>query len=155
MVIIGIAVVEGVVLDVVLALAVSGTAWPWVVAALHGWAVVEILGLYAALATRPHLLDADGLLLRDGHGVQVRVPAAAIVAARRIDEPVPGRTGWAVEGGKAVFAQGRATVALRLDPRHPVVVDGTPGTAAITSLRFTATDPERLVAALEQARAGG
>lgn len=135
--------VEGVVVDLLLAVILPGTPWPWIVLGLHLWVFVELAGLHAGLVTRPHLLDDETLLVRDGHGPAVAVPRAAIVSARRIDEPVLGRTGLLVDGGRATVAQGRATVVLRLDPPLELA----PG-QVVRSFRLTADDPDRLVAAV-------
>jgi hypothetical protein len=134
--------VEGVIVDLLLAATLPGTPWPWIVLALHGWAAVELAGVYAGLATRPHLLDDDALLIRDGHGPEIRVPLADIVSARRIDEPVGGRSGLVVDGGRATLAHSRATVQLRVDPALLV------GEDTVRTVRLTADDPDRLLAGL-------
>ena len=109
---------------------------------LHAWAAVELTGVYAGLATRPHLLDGEALLIRDGHGPQIRVPLADIVSARRIDEPVGGRSGLVVDGARATLAHSRATVLLRVDPALAV------GDDAVRTVQLTADEPDRLLAAL-------
>jgi len=133
---------EGVIVDLLLAAILPGTPWPWIVLALHVWAAVELTGVYAGLATRPHLLDDETLLLRDGHGPEIRVPLADIVSVRRIDEPVGGRSGLVVDGGRATLAHSRATVQLRVDPAIDV------GEGTVRTVRLTADEPDRLLAAL-------
>jgi hypothetical protein len=134
--------VEGIVVDLLLAAILPGTPWPWIVLALHLWATVELTGVYAGLATRPHLLDDETLLIRDGRGPQIRVPVADIVSVRRIDEPVGGRSVLVVDGGRATLAHSRARVQLRVDPAIDV------GESTVRTVRLTADEPDHLLAAL-------
>lgn len=154
-VVIGLVVVEGLALDLAVAVVVAPPG-PWLalVAALHGYALVVLLGLRASFTGRPHHLAREALRLRDGIFARVEVPWAAMVAARVAARPNTGRSGFKTDAATAtgVLAYGDANVVLALDPAHPLTVNGDPCAVPLTSLWLTVDEPRRLVEALRGAR---
>lgn len=134
---------------VVLALVIP---WPLVHAILlvvDVYGVVVVLAIHAACVTRPHVVEADGSLrLRYGALFDLRVPAAAIAAAR-VDRRFPGGGPVRVdEDGTLDLAVGsQTTVTVELtEPVEFVRPLGRRGSAR--TLRFNADDPRAAVAAL-------
>ncbi|MEV7909145.1 hypothetical protein [Streptomyces griseus] len=134
---------------VVLALVIP---WPLVHAILlvvDVYGVVVVLAIHAACVTRPHVVEADGSLrLRYGALFDLRVPAAAIAAAR-VDRRFPGGGLVRVdEDGTLDLAVGsQTTVTVELtEPVEFVRPLGRRGSAR--TLRFNADDPRAAVAAL-------
>ncbi|MFB7227271.1 hypothetical protein ACFCY9_06105 [Streptomyces fimicarius] len=134
---------------VVLALVIP---WPLVHAILlvvDVYGVVVVFAIHAACVTRPHVVEADGSLrLRYGALFDLRVPAAAIAAAR-VDRRFPGGGLVRVdEDGTLDLAVGsQTTVTVELtEPVEFVRPLGRRGSAR--TLRFNADDPRAAVAAL-------
>ncbi|MGH9103846.1 MAG: hypothetical protein ACRDYD_12825 [Acidimicrobiales bacterium] len=147
---IGLVAVEGTAVDVVVALGLPGSLWVWVVAGAHLYALVLLLGLLASFRTRPHLLEAETLRLRDGVFRELVVPYDAILDVRSAVLPNFGRSGLKLDetGRTALLASGDATVALTLDPRLPILVTGRHRMLAVVALSITADAPGDFVAAL-------
>ncbi|GLV75437.1 MULTISPECIES: hypothetical protein [Streptomyces] len=130
--------------------------WPAVHAVLlvvDVYGVVLVLGLHAACVVRPHVVGADGSLrLRYGALFDLRVPAAAIAAAR-VDRRYPdGRLVRLGADGVLDLAVGsQTTVTVELtEPVECVRPLGARGFAR--TLRFHADDPREVVAALTRVR---
>ncbi|WP_052423084.1 hypothetical protein [Nonomuraea candida] len=139
--------VETVVLDLLLvALGVPGwLRYGVLVADLYGLAYVAMTA--AACATRPHVVTGEELRIRYGVYLDLRVPRDLIAAVRtggsRNEEHL-----IAVEDGRltvAISSQTNVTVELT----EPVTVVRPLGRRAeVTSIRFFADRPERMVTAL-------
>lgn len=114
------------------------------------WGLLWMLGLLASVKVFPHLLTPDGLRVRYGATVDVRIPWSAVrdVQARRGSFP-NSRTvqTTADEDGTtvaiAVLKQTKVDVRLA----HPVTVDLPDGPVEITTLRFHADRPRDVVVA--------
>ncbi|MEV5485730.1 MULTISPECIES: hypothetical protein [Streptomyces] len=135
--------------------------------AVHGvllvldvYTVLMVLGLQAAAVTRPHVLGAGDLWLRDGARRELRIPVGRIASVR--DDLRFGRSearagDAATEGaaaGVAEFAVGGQT-SVTVELAEPVVVVGLLGRrATVGTVRFHADDPRAAVRALREAMAG-
>ncbi|MGI5257512.1 hypothetical protein [Streptomyces angustmyceticus] len=127
---------------------------------LDCYTVLMMLGLQAAAVTRPHVLGADTLWLREGARRDIRVPLERIAAVRhdlRFVRAAEEDGGAAVE--LAVGGQTSVTVELS----EPVVAVGLLGRReSVRTVRFHADDAraavtelrERVAARREQAAAG-
>jgi hypothetical protein len=60
--------VEGAIVETVLALILGHSAWVWIALALHLYAMLWIAGLIASLHVLPHLVGKPSLQLRDSGG---------------------------------------------------------------------------------------
>ncbi len=144
--VIGLVVVEGAVLDIVLAFVTSGSTWIWVSVGVHVYAIGGLLGVAASFATRPHLLAADSLRVRDGVFAELVIPISAIVAVRAVRTPNFGRSGLKIDKEQKaamMLAHGDATVELVLDPFQPISAAATARTIepfAILSITVDAAD---------------
>lgn len=118
-----------------------------VVLVLDVYTVLFVLGLHAAAVTRPHVLDGDGLRLRQGAHLDLRIPLGLITSVRRetlfthekhddvLDLPVGSQTSLTLELAEpATFATGFL---------------GRPRT--VRTVRFHADDPKALHAAVRAA----
>lgn len=91
----GLTMLEGGLVDLVLALAVPGTVWPWVAAGVHVYALALLRGFYASLVTRPHVIEARHTAAARSVLTELVVSRAAIRRARVAVRPDRGRTRWA------------------------------------------------------------
>ena len=131
------------------ALAVVGLLVPWpVVHVLDVCAVVQVLVVLARSVTRPHVLRADSLVLRDGGAFEVVVPLRLVAAVRVRREHHTGFRSVRRDGTEVVVVSGDQTT-VRLDLAEPLDVV-LPGGArcATTALRCHADDPAAAVAAI-------
>lgn len=151
LVVLGLVVVEGAVVELVLGFLLGNNVWVWIVAALHLYAVVWFAGLIASLTYRPHLVGAHALLLRDSVFNEVTVPYEAIADVRSVTRPNLGRSGFTVDegSGSALLAYGDATVRLSLRPSLAVRLNGRP-TGPLTELAVSADDPAAFVRAVTE-----
>jgi len=115
--VIGLVVVEGAVLDIVLALVTCSSTWIWVSVGVHVYAIGGLLGVAASFATRPHVLAADALRVHDGVFAELVIPVSDIIAVRAVRTANFGRSGPKIdkEQKAAMLAHGDATVELILD----------------------------------------
>lgn len=107
--------VEGAVTELVLAIMVPHTAWPWVALGLHLYGLGWLAGLHAAHVTRPHLLTGDTLIVRDGVFAEKEIALRDVLGIRPTRVSGVGRSGYRVTDGVARSTHGDATVALDLD----------------------------------------
>ena len=133
--------VEGLVVELVLSFLLHGTFWPWLLLALHGYALLWVLGLLASLTTRPHLLRDETLLLRDSAFSELEIPLAAITSVTPVGRPNILRSGLKVDGDTALYAYGDANIAVHLE-----TVDN-PRLAGVRHLHITVDEPQRFLAA--------
>lgn len=138
-VIVALVAVEGAVVELVLLIALPHTPWPWISLALHVYSLILVIGLLAAMITRPHLLVGEELRLRDGVFAEIVIPVAAIRGARATHHSNMGRSGFKVdhEHQTATLAHSDATVAVSLDTALPITVNGVPHDGPITTMSLT------------------
>lgn len=134
--------VEGAVVDFILAVTIPGSPWIWVTLGLHVYGAVWLLGLLASMSTRPHLLTDTSLLIRDSIFNEVSVPYAAIVEVTQTHHLNLGRSGLKLEPDNetATLAYGEANIEIRLDPSVPI---GLPrdATSPVRTLHISADEP--------------
>ncbi len=97
--------VEVVVLDVLLSRWWTPLRIPLLV--LGVWGLVWMLGMLAAYRTRPHLLGATSLQVRDGIHARVDVPLEGISSVRSVDHELPGLL-------RSVHVEGEGSAAILL-----------------------------------------
>jgi hypothetical protein len=142
----------------VIELPVVGLLLPWatvrlVVLLLSLWTVLWMVGLLATIRVHPHLLDDDGLRLRQGATTDIRIPweAIATVAARR--GRVQARERLHIEQGDdgpilnvLAMKQTRVEIALY----HPTSVTLPNGVEEVTRVRLYADNPNAFIAAVRE-----
>lgn len=156
-------VIEGAVLDAVLAVVLPGTPWVWAVLGLHVYGLAVLAGIYASFVTRPHLVREDWIVLRDGAFREIVLTRSAVITARVERRANLGRSGFKqpTRAEPAILALGDATVLLTLDASHAVRVEGFPSGRVPHHLAITADDAGGFVRALRrtgldtEARASG
>ncbi|MEU7022902.1 hypothetical protein ABZ990_19900 [Streptomyces sp. NPDC046203] len=115
---------------------------------LDGYTVLFVLGLHAASATRPHVLTADALRVRQAAHVDVRIPLDRIATVRR--ESLFSHEKAAGELNLAIGAR----TSLTLELAEPVAAPRLLGAARpVRVVRLHADDPTALHRALTKALA--
>jgi len=128
---------------------------PWhtarIVAAVLGlWGLAWMLGILGALQVYPHLVEADGLRVRNGFALDVFVPWAAVatVTTQSHDLPSSMRSMQVEQSDRgdvlAVGVSGRTNVLLRL--HEPTELTTARGAYVVTAVRLWADDNRALVA---------
>ncbi|TJZ55520.1 hypothetical protein FCH28_09200 [Streptomyces piniterrae] len=114
------------------------------------YTVLAMLGLQAAAVTRPHVLGADALRIRDGARMEVRIPLERIAAVRcdlrfKKEEGAQELIELAVAGQTSVTVElSEPVVAVRLLGRRVVA----------RTVRFHADDARGVVTAVRAAMGG-
>ena len=120
---------------------------------LDVYTVLMVLGLQAAAVTRPHVLGAGVLWLRDGARRELRIPVGRIASVRydlRFSRQ-EARAGDGAAAGVAEFAVGGQT-SVTVELAEPVVVVGLLGRrTTVGTVRFHADDPRAAVRAVREA----
>lgn len=144
------AVVEGVVVDGLVALLAPDSAWLWIVLAAHVYGLVILLALQASFAIHPHQVTPTGLCLRDGVFRSISIPYSAIRAIRPLRQHHFGRSGLKVDRDRqhAILAFGDTTVEAELDPEQRIQVDEETSDTSLVRIRFSVDEPDRLVSAV-------
>lgn len=131
---------------------------PWdtvrlVALVLSVWGLLWMVGFLASMKVFPHLLDDDGLRVRHGTTVDVRIPWEAIASVTSRRGSVPARKTVSVERSDdgivlnvAVLKQTKVDVVLH----QPTRVDLPDGTEEMTAVRFYVDNPRALVAAARE-----
>lgn len=123
---------------------------------LDVYTVLMVLGLQAAAVTRPHVLGAGVLRLRDGARRELRIPVGRIASVRydlRFGRE-EARAGDGAAAGVAEFAVGGQT-SVTVELTEPVVLEGLLGRrTTVGTVRFHADDARTAVRALREAMAG-
>lgn len=150
-VVVALVVIEGTVVDLVLAFVVPGTAWVWVGLGVHLYALSWLGGLWASFVTRPHLVQGESLHLRDGVFTEVMVPLPAVRDIRMAVINNAGRSGLRIDPAtkSALLAIGSASVVMRLEPGEGALTKGPSGPLALSSIAFSVDEPEALVRTLK------
>lgn len=122
--VIGLLVVEGAIVEIVLAAIVGDGWWTWVFAAIHLYAFCWIVGILASLRTRPHVVSDDEVLLRDSIFGGLCIPRSWISDVRVARTPNTGRSGLVVDDdtGTGRFCHGDGTAMIELD--EPRTING-------------------------------
>lgn len=146
--IVAVVVVEGAVVEALLAALLPGTgkAWVWVALGVHLYALVWLAGFHASLVTHPHRVGAGALLVRDGIFSELEIPYVAVLGARRTARPNLGRSGLKLdpETASATLAVGDANVAIDLDPASPAHRPSDDD-VCLRVLYLTVDEPERFI----------
>jgi hypothetical protein len=155
--VIGLVVLEGAVVDTVLALAIPGSVWVWVAGGVHLYALGWLTGLWASFATRPQplgLLGDDALYVRDGVFTEVVVPYTAIHGPRLVRGSNLGRSGIKIdpELRAATLALGDTTVVVDVDPAAQLLVNGNRLPGPVVTLAITVDRSHDFVQALSRLR---
>ncbi|MGI9099838.1 MAG: PH domain-containing protein [Solirubrobacteraceae bacterium] len=139
----------------VLELPVVHLLLPWetvrlIAMVLSIWGLIWMVGLLASMKVFPHLLDDNGLRIRSGTTIDIRIPweAVASVTARRRSGP-PSQVERTDDGtvlNLAVLKQTKIDVELH----RPTTIKLPHSTEQITELRFYVDDPRALVAAARE-----
>ncbi|PJJ01637.1 hypothetical protein BX264_1949 [Streptomyces sp. 2333.5] len=120
---------------------------------LDVYTVLMVLGLQAAAVTRPHVLGAGVLWLRDGARRELRIPVGRIASVRydlRFSRQ-EARAGDGTAAGVAEFAVGGQT-SVTVELAEPVMVVGLLGRrATVGTVRFHADDPRAAVRTVREA----
>jgi hypothetical protein len=152
--VIGLVVLEGAVVDTVLALAMPGSVWVWVAGGVHLYALGWLAGLWASFATRPHLLGDDALYVRDGVFTELVVPYTAIHGARLVRGSNLGRSGFKIdpELKAATLALGDTTVVVDVDPAAQLLVNGNRLPGPVVTLAITVDRSHDFIQTLSRLR---
>lgn len=119
-------------------------------AVLGLWGLAWMVGMLGALKVHPHVVDDDGIRVRNGFAVDLHVPweAVASVTSQAHDLPSSMRSVQVEEsGGGAVLAvgvSGRTNVLIRL--LEPTTFPTPRGEHVVTALRLWADEQRDLVA---------
>jgi hypothetical protein len=105
--------------------------------------LVWMLGFTLALQQRPHVLDADRLVLRFAHLREVVVRVADVADARAATTVDHRRSLEVGEGTVSLSVLGESSIRLRLHPGATVLVDGAP--VAAERVAFFADDARAAV----------
>ncbi|MGW9045276.1 hypothetical protein ACWGQL_22360 [Streptomyces lydicus] len=115
------------------------------------YTLLMMLGFQAAAVTRPHVLGAEVLRLREGARTEVRIPVERIVSVRYDlrfgKEPAKGRGADAGDGVAELTVGGQTSVTVEL--AGPVEVERLLGRCErVRTVRFHADDARAAVAAV-------
>ncbi|MEV0809165.1 hypothetical protein [Micromonospora sp. NPDC050200] len=147
---IGLSAIEVPIFDLILSRTVP---WQWVrqvVLGLGIWGLLWMIGLFASLRVHPHVLDADGLRVRNGASVDIALPWTAVAAVAARYRSLPSSRTVQVEQGDAgpilhVATGSQTSVDVVL--REPLTVALPKGPSApVSEIRLYADDPDALVA---------
>ncbi|GAA3996244.1 hypothetical protein GCM10022247_15240 [Allokutzneria multivorans] len=107
----------------------------WILLVLSVYGVLWLLGHIASLITRPHVVSSETLLLRNGTGLAVSFPLAAVRAVRTERKGNHERQVAVVGEVLNIAAGDTTTVFVEFDP--PQEFDG----RTVHGVRFHADDP--------------
>jgi hypothetical protein len=113
------------------------------------WGLVWMVGMYAALRTYPHLLDDEGIRIRSGTMVDVRLPWQAVHELRYDERTLPSsirsfqRTGPDEARQLHVPMGARTNVTAELT--GPTTLRTSPGEETVVSVSFWVDEPRSFV----------
>ena len=118
--VIGLLVLEGIVIELVVAAVFGHGWWLWVLAAVHLYAVSWILGILASLRTLPHEVNERFIVLRDSIFYEYRLPLDQVRLGRVATTHNTGRSGLVIDPHTNVgrLCHGEGTVTIEFN--HPV-----------------------------------
>jgi hypothetical protein len=132
---------------------------PWrgvvrvVLLAVGVWGTMLMLGMFAAVTVRPHVVGQSGLRVRYGISLDVHVPWDAITSVQQVRRANPGQRTVQLDGDTLhVVVAGQTTIRVELARPVPVALPRD-RTAEITTLYFHADDAAGLVNAARAALA--
>ncbi|NYF56737.1 hypothetical protein [Micromonospora purpureochromogenes] len=147
---IGLSAIEIPIFDLIISRTVP---WPWVRQLALGlgiWGLLWMIGLFASLRVHPHVLDRDGLRIRNGISLDVTLPWTAVATVAKSYRSLPSSRAVQVEQGDAgpilhlsTGSQTSVDVVLR-EPLSLALPKGP--SAPVTEVRLYADDPDALVA---------
>ncbi|WP_143690414.1 hypothetical protein [Williamsia sterculiae] len=112
----GLVVVEGVIAEAVLLAVFGHRWWLWLVAAVHIYAVVWLLGVVASFTTLPHRVGPDAILLSDSIFGEHTIGLELISRVDRRRTRNIGRSGMAIDhDARGRLCYGDGSVILELD----------------------------------------
>jgi hypothetical protein len=118
----------------------------WTLLVLGIYGVLGIIAFDFTLRQHPHLLRADGVVLRFGHFRAVRVPLDGLASVRKHVRNEHEKTVELEDDALAVSFMGGTNVELRFSPPAEIQVDGRSRT--VRTVTFSADDPGATVALL-------
>ena len=112
--VIGLLVLEGVIIELVVAAMFGHGWWLWVLAAVHLYALSWILGILASLSTLPHEVNERFIMLRDSIFGEYQLPLNQVSRARVATTHNTGRSGLAIDPhtnvGRLCHGEGTVTI---------------------------------------------
>lgn len=139
-------------------LPVVGLFLPWatvrlVVLLLSVWTVLWMVGLLATVRVHPHLLDDQGLRLRQGATTDIRIPwdAIATVTARR--GRIQTRERLHIEhsdDGPILNVPAMKQTRVEIGLRQPTSLELPGGVEEVTRLRLYVDNPKALITAVSE-----
>ncbi len=118
------------------------------------WGLLWMLGMYAALRTYPHLLDDEGIRIRSGTMVDVRLPWQAVREVSYDERTLPSsirsfqRTGPDEARQLHVPMGARTNVTAELT--GPTSLRTSPGEETVVSVSFWVDEPREFVRGLRE-----
>ncbi|MFI6130344.1 PH domain-containing protein [Micromonospora sp. NPDC051141] len=136
------------ILDVILRHTVDSPTIRHAAVGLGVWGLLWMFGLMASLRIHPHVVDGDGLRVRNGVSLDVTIPWAAVaaVAVRRRSLPSSRAVRYDEDDPTVLNLGVGSQTAIDLVLREPLSVPlpGGPSTP-VREIRFYADDPAALV----------
>lgn len=120
--VIGLLVLEGIVIELVVAAVFGHGWWLWVLAAVHLYALCWILGIRASLSTLPHEVNARFIVLRDSIFAEYWLPLDQVSRARIATTHNTGRSGLITDTHTSVgrLCHGEGTVSIEFNDPVPM-----------------------------------
>lgn len=149
-------VVEGVIVEGVLAALLGHSAWVWVALGLHIYGLIWIGGFLGSLHVLPHVIGAGAVRLRDSVFASLAIPLDAIASVAVHMRANATRSGFTLDvaTGAALLAYGDATVRIVLRPGSQLRLRGGPAPDGVRTIDVTVDDPRAFVQALETRLSG-
>jgi hypothetical protein len=126
---------------------------------LGAWGLFWMLGLLASYQVRPHVVDADGLRVRNGPLTDVRVAWGDIASVRQdrrdLESSVRSLQPRETDAGTDLQVGVSGQVNVEVTLRGPVVVRTPHGPLEVTVVSFFADEPREVVARLRERLAAG
>jgi len=143
---IGLSIVEIPILDLIIRHVVPWHPARWIMLVLSVWGLLWMIGFFASLEIRPHLVGATGIRVRLGAGIDLTVPWENIESVRKRYRSMPSGKSVQIEedGGRRVLhivAGSQTSVDIRL--RRPTVFPLPKGPSQpVDEIRLYADDPD-------------
>ena len=117
------------------------------------WGLIWMLGLAASYKVHPHVITESGLLIRQGHGVEITVPWEAVASVGMRERSRDTSKALQVDRSEQavvlnVVMGSMTDVDVRL--KRPLLVPVRGAEESVTEIRLYADDPRALVAAARE-----
>jgi hypothetical protein len=147
--VVGLLVLEGVIIEFVVAAVFGHGWWVWVLAAVHLYALCWILGILASLSALPHEVNERFIVVRDSIFGEYRLPLNQVSRAWVETTHNTGRSGVVVDPDTNVgrLCHGEGTVTIEFD--HPVQMAG----SSARQLAISVDTPAAFVATVQAIQA--